>query len=273
MMSPGSGEYSMDSFADTPASSGQPRRSPAGARRGAMAAAGSPATAHAVRSSLEDDAVYGGGGDDDDDDDDLYNIGNAGPSVQLPSSSLSSSSRYGTAALRPPTGASAAAAATTSSSTWPSTTKTTSAAGESASGTVGGRAASTGRPASASGVDDVDPDDLLASILDDSLPARRTAPAASAYSSSSAAGQGRAATASGASGSSISGGGAPVNEAASFMSSFGDLQTVGERVLAVAKAKMDVVFDSNRIKPGDPEYMYDKRVEFQPANEASEWDD
>ena len=34
---------------------------------------------------------------------------------------------------------------------------------------------------------------------------------------------------------------------------------------------MDVVFDATRIKPGDPGFVYDRRVDFQPL-EGSDWD-
>lgn len=36
---------------------------------------------------------------------------------------------------------------------------------------------------------------------------------------------------------------------------------------------MDVVFESHRLKPGDPNFVYNKEVEFAPAEEAADWDD
>jgi len=62
-------------------------------------------------------------------------------------------------------------------------------------------------------------------------------------------------------------------DAESFLASFGDLNRVGDASLRAAKAKMDVVFDANRLKPGDEGYVYDLRVDFQPPTETSEWDE
>jgi hypothetical protein len=42
--------------------------------------------------------------------------------------------------------------------------------------------------------------------------------------------------------------------------------------LALAKAKMSVKFEQNRLKPGDPGYVWDKQVEFA-ADEQCEWDE
>jgi hypothetical protein len=61
--------------------------------------------------------------------------------------------------------------------------------------------------------------------------------------------------------------------ARALISDIGNLQHVGPRVLEAAKAKMDVLFDANRLKPTDEEYVYDKRVDFPPPKETSEWDD
>lgn len=36
---------------------------------------------------------------------------------------------------------------------------------------------------------------------------------------------------------------------------------------------MDVKFDSNRIGPGDPGYVWNKEVEFEGAEEACDWDE
>jgi hypothetical protein len=62
-------------------------------------------------------------------------------------------------------------------------------------------------------------------------------------------------------------------DAESFLSSLGDLNRVGDASLRAAKAKMDVVFDANRLKPGDPGYVYDVRVDFSPPTATSEWDE
>lgn len=53
----------------------------------------------------------------------------------------------------------------------------------------------------------------------------------------------------------------------------GDLQRVGPAALQAAKARMDVLFESNRLKPGDPGYVYDKRVDFAVPQAISDWDD
>ncbi|RYG56443.1 hypothetical protein EON66_02885 [archaeon] len=52
----------------------------------------------------------------------------------------------------------------------------------------------------------------------------------------------------------------------------GDLQRVPLEALAIAKARMDVAFEANRLAPGDPGYEYDRRAQFNPS-EASDWDD
>ncbi len=68
---------------------------------------------------------------------------------------------------------------------------------------------------------------------------------------------------------------APVNNDDSVrraIEGIGDLQTVGPAALRVAKAKMEVVFEAHRLKPGDEGFMYDKRTEFS-ASEPSEWDE
>jgi hypothetical protein len=43
--------------------------------------------------------------------------------------------------------------------------------------------------------------------------------------------------------------------------------------LSKAKSKMDVKFDSNRITPGHPDYVWDKEVEFHGAEENCDWDE
>jgi len=54
--------------------------------------------------------------------------------------------------------------------------------------------------------------------------------------------------------------------------SFGDLNAVTEEENALAKAAMSRRFEENRLRPGDAEYQYDRRVEFQPT-EGADWDD
>jgi centrosomal protein CEP19 len=61
--------------------------------------------------------------------------------------------------------------------------------------------------------------------------------------------------------------------ATAILSTIGDLQRVGPAALQAAKAKMETVFEAKRVKPGDPGYVWDKRVEFTPSEEASDWDD
>jgi hypothetical protein len=36
---------------------------------------------------------------------------------------------------------------------------------------------------------------------------------------------------------------------------------------------MDVNFSKNRILPNDPDFVWDKPVEFQPAQEDCDWDE
>lgn len=52
-----------------------------------------------------------------------------------------------------------------------------------------------------------------------------------------------------------------------------DLNKVPEEVNAKAKEAMDVIFDSKRLKPTDKDFEYDKRVDFGPPAETSEWDE
>lgn len=53
-----------------------------------------------------------------------------------------------------------------------------------------------------------------------------------------------------------------------------DLQKVSESVLTAAKEEMDQVFEKNIISSNDPNYEYDKRVEFNTEEaEPSDWDD
>jgi len=72
------------------------------------------------------------------------------------------------------------------------------------------------------------------------------------------------------------GGGRPARGATdptAIIANIGDLQRAGAAQLAMAKAKMDVVFEAHVLKPGDPGYIFDKRVEFAPSTEPSAWDD
>ena len=52
-----------------------------------------------------------------------------------------------------------------------------------------------------------------------------------------------------------------------------DLNKASDDVLTVAKAKMDVKFEENRLRPGDEGFVWDKQIDFDPPQEASEWDD
>jgi hypothetical protein len=50
-----------------------------------------------------------------------------------------------------------------------------------------------------------------------------------------------------------------------------DLNSVSEAELARKKAEMNRAFEANALRPDDPDYVYDKQIEFQPTEE-SEWD-
>eukprot|EP00953_Heterococcus_sp_UTEX-ZZ885_P034635 17916-Heterococcus_DN1.PRE.2 len=41
----------------------------------------------------------------------------------------------------------------------------------------------------------------------------------------------------------------------------------------MAKARMSVGFEQSLVKPGDAGYVHDKRVDFAPAAESTDWDD
>ncbi len=58
----------------------------------------------------------------------------------------------------------------------------------------------------------------------------------------------------------------------SFLSSIGDLNKVSAEELNKAKEEMNIVFDLNRLQPGDEGYQYDKRVDFQEELSDSSWD-
>lgn len=62
------------------------------------------------------------------------------------------------------------------------------------------------------------------------------------------------------------------NAIPAVIATIGDLQKVGPAALQLAKAKMDIVFEANKIRPGDDTFIYDKRTDFVPTEE-SEWDD
>uniref|UniRef100_K3WEH9 Centrosomal protein of 19 kDa n=1 Tax=Globisporangium ultimum (strain ATCC 200006 / CBS 805.95 / DAOM BR144) TaxID=431595 RepID=K3WEH9_GLOUD len=52
-----------------------------------------------------------------------------------------------------------------------------------------------------------------------------------------------------------------------------DYNRVSETQLKQVKQKMDLVFQQNFVRPGEEGYVYDKQVAFQPAQDASDWDD
>ncbi|GFH53400.1 hypothetical protein CTEN210_09876 [Chaetoceros tenuissimus] len=51
----------------------------------------------------------------------------------------------------------------------------------------------------------------------------------------------------------------------------GDLNQASDDQLILAKAKMNVDFESNRLTPNDPDYVFDKRQDFEPMSDSS-WD-
>ena len=51
----------------------------------------------------------------------------------------------------------------------------------------------------------------------------------------------------------------------------GDLNKASDDQLALAKARMNVDFESNRLTPNDPNYIFDKRQDFEPMSDSS-WD-
>ena len=57
------------------------------------------------------------------------------------------------------------------------------------------------------------------------------------------------------------------------LSDDGDLNAVSEEQLKAAKAEMDVLFQKKVLRPGDPGYVHDKRVEVPAELEDNEWDD
>lgn len=55
-----------------------------------------------------------------------------------------------------------------------------------------------------------------------------------------------------------------------------DLNKAAPSVLKQAKAEMDTTFSKNVVRPGDPSYIYDRKVEFSHDEEdlsAASWDD
>lgn len=46
-----------------------------------------------------------------------------------------------------------------------------------------------------------------------------------------------------------------------------------QETLAKVKQKMDINFSKNRILPNDPNFEWDKQVDFQPPQEACDWDE
>jgi hypothetical protein len=46
-----------------------------------------------------------------------------------------------------------------------------------------------------------------------------------------------------------------------------------QETLAKVKQKMDVNFSKNRILPNDPNFEWDKQVDFQPPHEDCDWDE
>lgn len=53
----------------------------------------------------------------------------------------------------------------------------------------------------------------------------------------------------------------------------GDLQAVSEADLARAKSLMSEGYEKHRLRPGDPGYVYDRRVDFQEPAHDNDWDD
>lgn len=51
-----------------------------------------------------------------------------------------------------------------------------------------------------------------------------------------------------------------------------DLNKANDEQLAKRKARMDVLFEANRLQPGDEGYVYDKEVEFGRPKIESGWD-
>lgn len=52
-----------------------------------------------------------------------------------------------------------------------------------------------------------------------------------------------------------------------------DLQTADDEVVKKAKEIMEEDFDKHALRPGDANFVYDKRIEFTPVEGAGDWDD
>lgn len=52
-----------------------------------------------------------------------------------------------------------------------------------------------------------------------------------------------------------------------------DLNHVSDAELAAAKRRMDVLFLQNQCHPGSPGYIHDIRKDFEPPQEACDWDE
>ena len=51
----------------------------------------------------------------------------------------------------------------------------------------------------------------------------------------------------------------------------GDLNQASDDQLALVKARMNIDFESKRLTPNDPNYVFDKRQDFEPMSDSS-WD-
>ena len=51
-----------------------------------------------------------------------------------------------------------------------------------------------------------------------------------------------------------------------------DLNRVSEQTLFQTKATMDVLFEANRVHPGEDSWQYDRQEDFGPAQMESGWD-
>ena len=52
-----------------------------------------------------------------------------------------------------------------------------------------------------------------------------------------------------------------------------DMYHIIQEVNQKAKQIMDVDFEAKRLKPGDEGFVWDKEVEFAPAEEDNDWDE
>lgn len=51
-----------------------------------------------------------------------------------------------------------------------------------------------------------------------------------------------------------------------------DLNKVSEQILVQTKETMDVLFEANRVHPGEDHWQYDREEDFGPAQMESGWD-